>query len=402
MQRLQNLTRNARLLLASLLIAGLWSLILLGLPLSTGSVQAIDEVTPTPTPAEPTPAATATPAPSDINVSQALDDALESLRAGDSEGAIDTLNRVLEVAPDNAEAYVLRGIAYNQLGRYDEAITEMTQAIELVPWSWEFVTFRGDTYMQMSEYGEALFDYTRAIELNPRYLPAFQGRAQANADLGDTTASEIDDLIAVGLSRRSNGNNDVAIEFFTEAINTDTDLRSKSAAYYNRALSETIRGDNEAAIEDYSAALEIYPDMHDSYLARGIAYRETGQIVEAGEDFIERMQLLENESFEQSLSIGESTTVEMAYGNVYRITFEGSAGETVTLEARDADDTTVDPLIALLDPDGTPIAGDDDFGGNLDSQIEDFELPADGTYTLVVSHANGGFDGPVEVTIESE
>ena len=53
----------------------------------------------------------------------------------------------------------------------------------------------------------------------------------------------------------------------------------------------------------------------------------------------------------------------------------------------------VDPLIALLDPDGTPIAGDDDMGGVLDSLVENFELPADGTYTLVVSHANGGYDG---------
>jgi tetratricopeptide (TPR) repeat protein len=402
MQLLHKSIQKARWLLLSLIIAGLWSVMLLNLPMATGTVQAIDEVTPTPAPAEPTQAPTATPAPSDINISETLDEAIELLRTGDSDAALDTLNDLIEVAPDTAEAYVLRGIAYNQQGRYDEAIDNMTQAIDIVPYSWEFVTFRADTYAQAGEYGEALFDYTRAIELNPRYTPAFQGRAQANASLGDTVASEIDDLIATGLARRSNGSNEIAIEFFTEAINTDTDLRSKSAAYYNRALSETIRGDNQAAIDDYSAALEIYPDMHDSYLARGIAYRETDQIVEAGEDFIERMRLLENESFEESMQIGDSITVEMAYGNVYRITFAGSADDTVTISARDADGTNVDPLIALLDPDGTVIAGDDDFGGGLDSQIEDFGLPADGTYTLVVSHANGGFDGAVDVTIEAE
>jgi tetratricopeptide (TPR) repeat protein len=401
---MQNRNVRFRLLLTLPLLAGLWALLLLSVPAGVPAVQAIGEVTPTPAPAEPTQPPTATPAPEtepDINVEAALDEALDSLRSGDSQTVIELLNDVIAAAPDNAEAYVLRGIAYNQQNRYDEAIADLTQAVELVPWSWEFITFRGDTYSQMGEYGEALFDYTRAIELNPRYLPAFQGRAQANASLGDTTASEIDDLIAVGLSRRGNGNNEVAVEFFTEAINTDADLRSKSAAYYNRALSETIRGNNQAAIDDYSAALDIYPEMHDSYLARGIAYRETDQIVEAGEDFIDRMTLLERESFEESLSVGESLTIEMAYGYVYRITFDGTAGETVTISARDADSTNVDPLIALQAPDGTTIAGDDDFGGGLDSQIEGFELPADGTYTLVVSHANGGFDGPVNVSVES-
>lgn len=401
---MQNRSVRFRLLLTLPLLIGLWVFMLFSVPAGVPAVQAIGEVTPTPAPAEPTQPPTPTPAPetdTDINAEAALDDALESLRSGDSQAAIETLNAVIAAEPENAEAYVLRGIAYNQQNRYNEAINDLTQAVDLVPWSWEFITFRGDTYSQMGEYGEALFDYTRAVELNPRYLPAFQGRAQANASLSDTTASEIDDLIAVGLSRRDNGNNDVAIEFFTEAINTDADLRSKSAAYYNRALSETIRGNNQAAIDDYSAALDIYPEMHDSYLARGIAYRETERIVEAGEDFINRMTLLERQSFEDTMSIGDSLTIDMAYGNVYRITFEGTSGEAVTISARDADSTSVDPLIALQDPDGTTIAGDDDFGGGLDSQIEGFELPADGTYTLVVSHANGGFEGPVNLSIES-
>jgi hypothetical protein len=60
----------------------------------------------------------------------------------------------------------------------------------------------------------------------------------------------------------------------------------------------------------------------------------------------------------------------------------------------------------LLDPDGNPIAGDDDTGlgmNGLDAMVEDFELPSDGTYTLLVSHAEGGyifgFSGMIEVEI---
>ena len=187
---MQNRSVRFRLLLTLPLLTGLWVFMLFSVPAGVPAVQAIGEVTPTPAPAEPTQPPAPTPAPetdTDINAEAALDDALESLRSGDSQAAIETLNAVIAAEPENAEAYVLRGIAYNQQNRYNEAINDLTQAVDLVPWSWEFITFRGDTYSQMGEYGEALFDYTRAVELNPRYLPAFQGRAQANASLSDTT-----------------------------------------------------------------------------------------------------------------------------------------------------------------------------------------------------------------------
>jgi hypothetical protein len=72
--------------------------------------------------------------------------------------------------------------------------------------------------------------------------------------------------------------------------------------------------------------------------------------------------------------------------------------------------TMIDPLIALLDPQGNPIAGDDDFGaatgGEVDAEITDFILPATGSYTLLVSHAEGGyavgFEGLVRVSIQGQ
>jgi pre-peptidase len=94
----------------------------------------------------------------------------------------------------------------------------------------------------------------------------------------------------------------------------------------------------------------------------------------------------------------------MAYRRVYAISFEGEAGQEINITARDFGGAFTDPLIALLGPDGEPIAGDDDFGGGLDSEIDNFELPEDGTYTLLVSHAEGGYDfgfqGIVRVDID--
>ena len=78
------------------------------------------------------------------------------------------------------------------------------------------------------------------------------------------------------------------------------------------------------------------------------------------------------------------------------IHFEGNEGDVVTMTASS---TEADPVIVLLGPDNQPLAGDDDSGNSIDSLISEFELPEDGTYTLLVSHAGGGSYGSIRVSL---
>ncbi len=66
-------------------------------------------------------------------------------------------------------------------------------------------------------------------------------------------------------------------------------------------------------------------------------------------------------------------------------TFEGSAGQTVIIEMNEDKDSGLDPLVLLFGPDNLLIASDDDGGDSgFDSRLE-FELPANGTYSLVAT-----------------
>lgn len=87
-----------------------------------------------------------------------------------------------------------------------------------------------------------------------------------------------------------------------------------------------------------------------------------------------------------------STTITAAlprYG-IYRYDFEASAGDILTLTARDLTHT-LDPIIRLLDSEGNTIAMNDDHGTDdlgldvLDSRISAFVIPADGVYSVTVS-----------------
>ena len=47
--------------------------------------------------------------------------------------AIEDYDTVIEMKPDNVEAYIHRGLAYHHKGEYDRAIGDFTKAIELKP-----------------------------------------------------------------------------------------------------------------------------------------------------------------------------------------------------------------------------------------------------------------------------
>lgn len=421
-----------------MLLTTLFALLTMALWVSLPVTLAIGEVTPTPlpglAPVDPTPtpmplspATDATPVPlspvtdpTPVPLSPAtetgtglpefsadvlalMDRAIEELQAGDFEAVIDTMDEALALEGRNPDAYVLRGAAHEQLGDFTRAIDDYTRAINLIPYSAQYYLFRGNAYVGLNETGEAMLDYNRAAELDPRFEDVFVTRSLLNNALGKTKEAEIDNLIAQGLASVAGQDYRGAIRNFDDALAADTGkTRSSAYAYYNRGLANFILQDYNTSIRDYTSALELYPDMHDSYLGRGIAHSFNGDVRRAGSDYLRRIEILEASTVEQTLEIGQSTDVMMAYGNVYRITFEGRGGDTVSVEARATSDSSVDALLVLVDPSGAAIAGDDDTGAginDLDSLVENVRLPADGTYTIVVSHANGGFDGMIRVKV---
>ncbi|MGJ3239652.1 MAG: tetratricopeptide repeat protein [Anaerolineae bacterium] len=361
---------------------------------------AIGEVTPTPEPAPETEEAPTIP--DDVDIDALVDEALLDVQSGNFSGAVEKMDIVLAVE-DVMQAYLIRGVARTQLGQTNEAIDDFSQAIELEPWQFDLYIFRGDAYFNNGDLSNALLDYDQAIDINLFSVEAYQRRANVNYNLGDTTAGDVDDLIARAIIASSENDTSTTFAFLDEAIATGEGMQSIGTAYYIRAITNMNNGDTSAAFADYGDALEADPDLHNIYLARGILYREQDNIKAAGVDFYNRITLHGQETVNESMAIGETLEIQMAYRRVVEISFEGEAGQVITISADDFSGTVVDPLISLLNPDGEPIAGDDDFGGVLNSLIDDFELPVDGTYTLLVSHAEGGynfgFNGIIEVEI---
>ncbi|NDJ63113.1 MAG: hypothetical protein GYB67_18480, partial [Chloroflexi bacterium] len=81
------------------------------------------------------------------------------------------------------------------------------------------------------------------------------------------------------------------------------------------------------------------------------------------------------------IALGEIIDAELtADAPALEFTFDGEADDLIDLTMTSLD---FDTYLVLLDEDGAVIAEDDDGAGNLNSRIGPFELPADGTYTVV-------------------
>ena len=84
------------------------------------------------------------------------------------------------------------------------------------------------------------------------------------------------------------GNFDAAIQDFTTAIELDPE---NDDVYYNRGNAYSEKGNFDAAIQDFTTAIELNPENDDVYYNRGNAYSEKGNFDAAIQDFTTAIEL---------------------------------------------------------------------------------------------------------------
>ena len=340
--------------------------------------------------------------PEDLDIDQALEDLLTLLEEEEYDEAVALAESILQQDAEAWRAHYYRGFAHVQLKDLEAGIEEYTAVLNTRPWDSAFWRLRGDVHLKDRNPRGARSDYKQALFVNPRSLQAYQSLASLHERDVDKKLRDLYQAMVEAGQANSRGASNRALDRLTEAID-GSDRGNIPAelgyAYFMRANIWKDEKNWENALADLREALELQPEMQDYYLARGIVYAETGQPVLAGHDLYRRMTLLERESIEAALDSSQSVTVDMAYGLVARLRFDGEAGQQVTIAARDNVGAGVDPLLVLLDGELVPLAGDDDGGGERDALISGYILPADGTYFAVISHANGGHEGKIRVSL---
>jgi len=181
-----------------------------------------------------TPVAPTTPAPQSVEEYVELGESLAEQKMYLE--AIEQFSTAIELDPQSAEAFFLRGRAH-----YDYAVKLSVDETGYAP---EVVPFLSDEVTEQLRL--AVDDYTSAVGLDPQYAKAFNNRGNARATLGDLEGG---------------------VEDYDAALELDGRL---TLTYYNRGLIHYRLGNYQEAIADLERYLELVPDAEDRTLVEDL------------------------------------------------------------------------------------------------------------------------------------
>lgn len=98
---------------------------------------------------------------------------------------LETLDAAILEDPDNASAYMQRGLLFNHLEKEERAIADFSEVIRIAPESVDAYNFRGTLYYRRAQLDRALADFERAIAIAPEFAVLYFNRAYVRRDLGD-------------------------------------------------------------------------------------------------------------------------------------------------------------------------------------------------------------------------
>ncbi len=185
---------------------------------------------------------------------------LALMRARQYDQAIEAFSEVIEMIPEDVEAYNYRGIARAYEKDYEGAIDDYTRALTIKPGYAQALNNRGFAWVKAGNLEKALNDFSRAIELEPHFLDAYTSKAWILATSSDP--------------RYRNGKQAVALAKKAVDLNATIDsLDTLSAAYAADAQFDQAIDNQKKAIalmieQDLTDQVDPYIDRLKKYKAR--------------------------------------------------------------------------------------------------------------------------------------
>jgi tetratricopeptide (TPR) repeat protein len=179
----------------------------------------------------------------------------------------ETIERLCEIAPNNAETYALHGQLLIKAKDFISAIEQLNKAIASDSLLSYAFYYRGIARANMNDLTGAASDYTKAQQLD---------------------ISNVEALIkgAIVFSRLENY--EAAIENYNKILKLDP---SNAAIFLQRGNFKMKIGDYKNAIRDFNMAISLVPDPAEAYYNRGRSFAQIEEYDSAIGDFEKAAEL---------------------------------------------------------------------------------------------------------------
>ena len=220
---------------------------------------------------------------------------------GDLKKAIEVLEKIKKITPNNAAIYNNLGNLKCDLRQYEEAIKNFNKAIKIEPKYAQAYINKGAVLAVQKKYEEAIECYGNAIKIDPKIAQAYSNRANILNDLKNyknaikdyEMAIEIDPRFAEAYSNLGNTYNelkqfDKALKYSQMAI----EIKPNYAKAYGN-LGNSLYGlkQYEKAIKNYDKLIKLDPKSAQAYNNRGNALKELKLKIDAIESFSKAIEI---------------------------------------------------------------------------------------------------------------
>jgi tetratricopeptide (TPR) repeat protein len=121
---------------------------------------------------------------------EAAQDGAERIAEGDSEGARQLLEALVQAQPDNEYAFFFLGSAHFELGNFDKALAAYVKALELAPGYTGAMVNAGQTLRMLGRYDQAIRMGREVLERDKHDPDALFLLGATHFARGDTAAAE--------------------------------------------------------------------------------------------------------------------------------------------------------------------------------------------------------------------
>ena len=101
----------------------------------------------------------------DINI--LFNDGENAMYKKDYETALESFNKIVELAPNFAEGWNKRATVYFLMGDYHASLTDIEETLKLEPRHFGALSGRGQCYFELQKFESALNAFEKALALNP-------------------------------------------------------------------------------------------------------------------------------------------------------------------------------------------------------------------------------------------
>jgi tetratricopeptide (TPR) repeat protein len=321
--------------------------------------------------------------------------------------AIDRYSAALEANRDDLLLLVKRSyVTWATLGQFDEAIADFDRILELDPDNIYALLFRGMSYQWSGDSDSAAADFERVIALAPDnpYVYAQIGQTYGVTGRMEPARENIEHAIQLDPEVATfylwRCFNFIQLDDCTHAVELEPE---EPLYYYWRGVfyREYTAGHLEEALADFTHAIELEPEWASFYFERALSLARIGDAASIPADMLQVIEHLQTVSIDQDVVIGENVTLPLTTGTVYRIPILAQTGQKLTVRGAGQPSASSNPIYVILNAENTPLASNlvgEDVGGIY--AIRNYEIPADGMYTLLVSLSLNPTEGDHTFVVE--